>query len=241
MTMKSNLKRLLRYFGYDVTPILPNTDSWARRATLIQALRVDVVLDIGAHAGGFGKFIRRAGFEGTIVSFEPQRTVISELREAARRHQPWKIYECALSNFDGEADLYIENRSSSSSLRVMSKQARSMAATRITKTERVEVRRLDSVKDELQKLGRSFYLKCDAQGAEKEILQGSMGALSFVKAIEVELSLGEMYSGQWHIREALDWFDERDYELFSVEAGFADPSSGRVMQVDTIFRRRDCV
>jgi len=29
------------------------------------------VIDVGAHLGQFGRLVRRLGYEGTIISFEP--------------------------------------------------------------------------------------------------------------------------------------------------------------------------
>jgi len=38
---------------------------------LFARLKIDCVIDVGAHLGQFGRLVRRLGYEGTIISFEP--------------------------------------------------------------------------------------------------------------------------------------------------------------------------
>lgn len=231
------IKRLLRKKGYNVNRILPSTDAWARRNVLFAAKQIDLVLDIGAHVGGYGRSLRESGYSGAILSFEPQDTVLKELRNAAEKMPPWNVREVAISNFDGSATFYLEERSSSSSLMLMDEDARKMAQSRMIDSRAVQVNRLDTILDEILCMGSNIYLKCDAQGAEKSIFEGAQRTIRNVAAVEIELSLGGMYSGQWNFREALDYFFLEGFELFSLEAGFADAVTGKVMQVDAIFTR----
>ncbi len=237
MTIRSRLKNVFRQSGYSIERILPSTDSWARRIALINSLDIEMVIDIGAHVGGYGKQLRQAGFLRDLVSFEPQKESFEELVKVSKKYQPWKTYDVALSDFDGTTDLFVERRSSSSSLQKMSNDARRMASTELIAETKVKVNRLDSLHDEIFNDRKSVYLKCDAQGAEQKIFDGAERILKHVDAVELELSIAEMYEGQWNFREALDWFADRGFELFSIEAGFADPQTGRVMQVDGIFCR----
>ena len=41
----------------------------ARRLRIMERLHIDLVLDLGANTGQYARGLRRAGYEGTIVSF----------------------------------------------------------------------------------------------------------------------------------------------------------------------------
>jgi hypothetical protein len=57
--------------------------------------------------------------------------------------------------------------------------------------------------------------------------------------LEIELSLVELYKGQILYREMLGRLESMGFGLFSVEPGFTDPHTGRVLQFDGILVRTD--
>ncbi len=238
MKVPLGVKRILRKSGFSITRVMPNTDSWARRAVLMSELDIDLVLDVGAFIGGYGMNLREIGYTGEIFSFEPQPDVMPRLRETALRNPPWRVFQMALSDFEGQAEFFISERGSSSSLKRMCQAAKDAARAETAGSIPVDVRTIDKVLEECGALGRNIYLKCDAQGAEEQIMCGGSKTIQHAKAVEIELSIAEMYEGQWDFRSALDLFLEKDFEVYSIEAGFADPVTGQVMQVDAIFTRR---
>src|SRR5476649_785985 len=58
---------------------------------LMDALGIDLVLDIGANEGQFGQQLRRCGYGGRIVSFEPVEDVHATLSAAASGDRLWQI------------------------------------------------------------------------------------------------------------------------------------------------------
>jgi hypothetical protein len=61
---------------------------------------IDLVLDSGTHDGGFGRGLRRAGYRGRIVSFEPFRGPRCGVRRAAARDTAWQVVPYALGDRD---------------------------------------------------------------------------------------------------------------------------------------------
>lgn len=47
----------------------------------IEDRKIDVVIDVGANIGQFGEFLRKHGFRGKIVSFEPTLSAFQALQK----------------------------------------------------------------------------------------------------------------------------------------------------------------
>lgn len=62
---------------------------------------IDLVLDSGAHHGRFGRGLRRAGYRGRIVSFQPFGGPRAKVRRAASRDLEWRVLPYALGDRDG--------------------------------------------------------------------------------------------------------------------------------------------
>jgi hypothetical protein len=75
--LKSAIRTALRSLGHDLMPF-PVTDWFEQKVTigrhlpkLFSHLEINCVLDVGAHHGEFGSFLRDIGYSGNIISFEP--------------------------------------------------------------------------------------------------------------------------------------------------------------------------
>src|SRR5205807_2909453 len=65
-------------------------------AELFARVAPDCVLDVGANAGQYAQMLRRHGYRGWIVSFEPVRGAFEELEQAAGRDARWRAFRRAL-------------------------------------------------------------------------------------------------------------------------------------------------
>ena len=50
-----------------------------KRSALLNHLKINKVLDVGANVGKYGEDLRDAGYEGEIISFEPLKNVFEGL------------------------------------------------------------------------------------------------------------------------------------------------------------------
>src|SRR4051794_18567254 len=64
-------------------------------AAVLRMYRVNCVLDVGANRGQYATALRRAGYMGRIVSFEPVPDVFDELRRRAAGDPAWVAYPYA--------------------------------------------------------------------------------------------------------------------------------------------------
>ena len=210
---------------------------------LIEELGVDLVLDVGANRGQFGSGLRAGGFTGRIVSFEPAAGPRAELEAAAATDPAWEVLPWALAESDGEAVLHaIDEESELGSLRASSEFGRAwkplMARTR---EERVVVRRLDGVWDELD-AGPSprVLLKLDTQGFDLAAFRGA-GALVApggpVVAVLSEVACLPIYDHVPLMAEHLAEYADAGWSLAGLYPVSFDPASLRVIEHDAVLVR----
>jgi hypothetical protein len=80
-------------------------------------------------------------------------------------------------------------------------------------------------------------LKLDVQGYEEKVLSGLENNLSRIDAIQIEMSLTELYVGEKTFFDQCKFLLARGFKLMSVEPGFYDTKTGQLLQVDGIWFR----
>ena len=231
----------LRRLGYELHPYdsepAPEAED-LQRARLLASERINLLLDVGANEGQYAIRMRRAGFEGRIVSFEPLSAAFAQLERRAADDPRWEARRVALSDSDGSAEIHVAGNSTSSSLLDMGERhLRSAPESAYVGTEEVETARLDSLWDGLVRAGDRVFLKLDVQGFEMHVLDGAERALAELRGVQAELALAHLYEGDSPWKAVVDRLAEIGFELAGVEPGFADPESGRMLQFDGVFLR----
>ncbi|MGY6710630.1 MAG: FkbM family methyltransferase [Rhizobiaceae bacterium] len=235
------LRQLLRKSGYDIVRLPPGGAPADVRMRWMNRLGVDLVIDVGANQGHFVGWMRGRGYDGSILSFEPQRDAY-EACEARWKDDPnWSGIRTALGEADAELELHIAGNSFSSSLRPMlGRHVEALPESAIVRGEMVPVTRLDAaIPERLDAAARRIYLKVDTQGYEDTVLAGATGIMDRVALIELELSLVPLYEGQALMPEMMDKVAALGFVPIAMEQGFASTVDGRLLQVDCIFARAD--
>jgi FkbM family methyltransferase len=231
----------LRRAGYELHPYDPEPVPAREdlvRARLLTSEGVGLLLDVGANAGQYAVRMRRAGFTGRVVSFEPLSDAFAALERRAAGDPRWEARRLALSDTDGTAEIHVAGNSTSSSLLDMGEQHLASAPeSAYVGSEQVRTARLDSIWDELAADGERVFLKLDVQGFELHVLRGGEQALGALRGVQAELALAHLYEGDSPWREVVDHLEARGFELAGVEPGFEDPESGRMLQFDGLFVR----
>lgn len=75
------------------------------------------------------------------------------------------------------------------------------------------------------------------QGYEELVLRGATESLSRIDTIQIEMSFVALYGGQKLFVEICEFVREQEYSLVGLEPGFVDPTTGRMLQADGLFRR----
>jgi FkbM family methyltransferase len=237
--LKFFIKRAIRSLGFDVRRHNPRTWESAHFAKMLAVHGINLIFDVGANAGQFGRFLRDAGYRGRIVSFEPLSAAWEQLLEASRKDRLWEVASrAAIGSEDGEVEIHVASNSESSSvLNMLDSHFNAAPEARYVGIERVPVRRLDSVAEDYFRADSVAFLKVDVQGYEDRVLVGAARLLERLRGVQLELSLVPLYAKQRLFRDLIQEMQMAGFEIWALSPGFVNPNNGRLLQFDATFFR----
>jgi len=237
--LKNLIRNVAKSCGYE---ILGPSRAYATERSLAGLLRqqqINLVLDVGANAGWFADDLRASGYKERIVSFEPLASVHAQLRNRAVGIPNWTIAErTAIGAETGSVEIHISGNSVSSSiLDMLPSHSEAEPQSSYVGSETVPVNRLDDLCP-LSPADR-VLLKIDVQGYERQVLEGAPRILGACYAVITEMSLSSLYEGQMLASELWSLLSAQGFEPWSLEPGFRHPVTGRMLQIDGTFVRRN--
>jgi len=237
---KRGVRRAIRCLGYEVVPSAHvESHAFIRHLDeLFRRLDIQCVLDVGANRGQYRQLLReRVGYQGLIVSFEPVAQNVAALRAQAQTDPRWVIRGHALGATDASMEINVMKADLLSSF--LSPDPAMVPMFRpvniVERTERVEVRALDSVIDDLggpQAL-RTVYLKLDTQGFDLEVIRGATATLPRVRALQTEISMQPLYQNAPSYRETLAELTARGFAVTAMSPIVRDDRM-RVVEFDCV-------
>lgn len=238
-SIKRDIKALGRRIGLDISNYHPGASIEYQRARLIAESGITTVLDVGANVGNYGLTLRRFGYEGRTISFEPIASAFEILMQRCEDDALWEGYKVALSDESGVGEINIAGNSVSSSFLPMDERHVSSAPkSQYVGRELVSMETLDHFATSLKPIENAL-LKLDTQGYELKALRGAERVLNNVSAIEVELSTVSLYEGQPLFGKVMDYIEKAGFRLEGLYPGFSDPSTGYMLQMDGLFVRNN--
>ena len=237
--LKSLIKRAIRYCGFDLCRYLPLSSDHTQLMAMLKQHRVNLIFDVGANVGQFGKQLRDSGYAGRIVSFEPLSTARKQLLDASCQDGLWEIApQAAIGNEDGEVEIHVAGNSVSSSvLDMLDAHADAAPDSTYVGSEKVSLRCLDTIGIDYILSDTVLFMKIDTQGYEDKVLQGASKMLANAVGLQMELSFIPLYRGQLLYDEMIAQLKDLGFELWGITPVFIDPVSGRLLQVDATFFR----
>lgn len=234
-------RALVNRVGYDVIRTSNQHESlaWHLR-NVLEARRIDCVLDVGANTGQYGRFLRQLGFTGYIVSFEPVRSVFTKLEAAAGKDPKWLCYNLALGDESGEKTMNVYQSTMFSSFLNATDYSKTIwSSLQNVSPEVVHIARLDDLFPEIQERtqARSYYLKMDTQGFDHKVFHGALKSLANVQALQSELSLISVYEGMANTYQVLQDFHSRDFLISGMYPINRDKSLA-VIEYDCVLVRK---
>ena len=223
------LHSTIRRLGYEVVP-RPLT-------RLVDGYAPDVVLDVGANVGQFALELRRYGYRGRIVSFEPHPEAFRLLRASAEGDERWSVRNEALGVEEGILDLHLGNKDYTSSLLPPSDTLTTYADVQFLGTTPVSVRRLDHVYEDVCRPGKKVALKVDTQGYEQAVIEGAGTVLDRIGAVLLEVSFVPLYVGEPAAEVVIEQLRGRGFVPAYLTPAFTEAGTRRWLQADVLFLR----
>lgn len=239
MTILHSARRLVQSFGLDISRF-PGDHPLQSVVHLLRHHGITRVLDVGANDGGYATDLRRFGYNGRIVSFEPVREPFRVLQKRARRDPDWVPLPYAVGPEQARVTINVaaNHAASSSILSMLAMHENAAPDARIVDVETVSQQALDDLWPKITEPHDRVFLKADVQGYERQVLAGVAGHLDLIVGLQLELSLVPLYDGGWLYDQALAWADEQGFGLMRLIPGFTDPRTGQMLQADGVFFRR---
>jgi FkbM family methyltransferase len=246
--MKSRAREWADRAGYSVLPKwrMGKLDQSTHIKRLLDRLRIDCVLDVGANIGQYQEFLRlHVGYTGRILSFEPVRELYDRLIASSRGDPKWAVYPYALGERDSRAEINVLREQTLTSFLSRDEPAlRSMGyekylnETELDRTETVDVRRLDAVFDTIVPRGARVFLKSDTQGYDMNVVRGASGCLDRVLGLQIELAIRQIYRGAPKYLDAIEELNALGYEATGLYPVQRD-SSLRIVNIDCVMIREE--
>jgi len=236
-------RAIARHLGYDIFRLKRQARIETHLAVLLPHLGVNVVVDAGANAGQYGRLLRKVGYTGRIISYEPLARVFTELEMAAKGDAAWLTRRYALGSQKGSATIRMSPDTSWSSLRRFSDfgKKRFTEQDRDAVEEQIEVVRLDADLPGLiaDIAAPRIYLKMDTQGFDLEVFAGAKGVLGSIVGLQSEVAFQQIYDGVPGYRDALETFDNAGFAVTGLFPVKRDRKSLRMIEMDCVMRRVD--
>jgi FkbM family methyltransferase len=238
--------KVLRSLAYDLLPWFPSKwVQWFRDRTVLknvlERLQINCVIDVGANHGQFGMWLRRSGYKGWIISFEPVAANFELLRAAAKKNKPWRVFSYALGAEEGQREINVTEGSVYSSFLNPREESQTIFyGNRVERRERVEVRRLDHVLDSCIEgiAAPRMYLKLDTQGFDLEVLEGARSIMPSILALQTEVSLRHIYQGMHSFAESVSCFQASGFEVIDFLTVSRDRDQLCAVEMDCVMARK---
>ena len=204
---------------------------------ILQDYAIDLVIDVGANEGQFGKRLRAIGYRGEIHSFEPVSATFERLQAAAAGDSLWRLNNCALGTEKGEAQINVSKSSDFSSLLEPSAfGAESFKGLAHDHKETIRIERADVLLADVT-VGRSVFLKMDTQGFDLEVFRGAAGILDRVSAMMGEISFIPAYQGMPGYRDQLDAYAGAGFSVSGLFAVTRNKKTHTLIEMDCVLVR----
>jgi FkbM family methyltransferase len=222
-------------------PILEKALLWEHLKVLLENNDIDLVLDIGANLGEFAIGLRRIGFTGHIVSFEPIPKLAEQLSKQSAHDRKWTVLQVALDEEPRVRSLNVANFMALTSCRTPSEYGlkRFGAAIESEFELSVQTERLDAIlARELGHLKQDrVFLKLDTQGSDIDIFRGLGAAEDRIVLLQTELAFAPLYEGVPLFWDAGEFFRRRGFQPSGLFPVCRDPNDHTLVEIDCVMVR----
>jgi FkbM family methyltransferase len=166
----------------------------------IERRGVEIIYDIGAKVGQFGMALRRRGYSGLIVSFEPRRSNYAALVQIAAADGNWDCFHCALGSSSGRFpfnDRLSSAQATPEDFHGIDPQFRGRSE------EIVDFKTLDWIVGTMRLfVYEPSLIRIDAPAFERDVLKGARRTLTKTAGILTQSPIDDLSGRSWSFSEA---------------------------------------
>jgi FkbM family methyltransferase len=237
------IKKIVGLFGYDLINKKKQLTLDAHLLRVINSLDINVVLDVGANIGVYGKKLRKMGYKGIIISFEPVSSVYNLLKLCTAKDTHWIACHYALGTEEKTMEINVFPDSSLSSFKNPNAYGASQFSLNpdIVKIETVQVKTLAQVLPNLlasHSIAQPrIFLKMDTQGYDAEVIKGCGNQLSSILGIQSEISLKPIYDNMLDYKKSLELYENLGFEISGLYPVSRDKKTLAIIEIDCVLLR----
>ena len=215
--IKHLVGRMRYYYPYKFTKFSHNNDRHKLRA-MLDKYHIDLVLDVGANKGQFATKIRKMGYKGQIISFEPLKTCYEHLLTIA--DPQWQVENYALGDTQTTKDIHVSVGTDFSSILPANDYGNAYFSKwiKVAEKQRIQVNTLDEalprLVDDIAK--RNIFLKIDTQGYDHLVMLGAASTLAHVDALLTEVSCKAIYQGTPSAHETIKQLADKGFSIAGI-------------------------
>ncbi len=213
-------------------------------ARLLSTFKINCVLDVGAHHGDFAKWLRRIGYVGLIISFEPVGENYQILEETRADDAEWRTHRLALGSTRGHSEIRVFNGTTFHSFYAPSEYGRAAFPDKlkVERREMVAIERLDNILDQLTKGidQPRIFMKVDTQGYDLEVIRGLGAKAAQIQALQMEMSVTPIYDQATNsFIDAMSYLQQKGFQLSGIfPVSYNKDDNVRLVEFDCVVCRQ---
>lgn len=214
-------------------------------ARMLSTLKINCVLDVGSYQGDFARWLRKIGYVGLIISFEPVSENFRLLEESRADDTLWRTHRLALGATVGNAAIRVFSGTTFHSFLPPSEygQARFPDKLVVERTEVVPVERLENILDDVIKEVEDphIFLKVDTQGYDLEVIRGLGAKAATIAALQIEMAVTPIYDHATNsFVDSLAYLQHLGFQLSGIfPVSFASEDRISLVEFDCLMSRGD--
>ncbi|MFF3334638.1 FkbM family methyltransferase [Streptomyces sp. NPDC002888] len=210
-------------------------------AAMLEFYDVNCVFDVGANAGQYARRLRRHGYTGRIVSFEPTAGTFAKLQKAAADDPDWWVYHYGLGREDTASTIHTGWNSMNSVLPPSDYGKDRYLRFAKSETEEIQIRRLDGMMEKALDgiTDPRPFLKMDTQGYDLEVFAGAGERVGEFVGLQSEVAVLRLYEGSPGMSEAIAAYEAGGFGITGMYPVTREANTGRVIEFDCVMMRAD--
>lgn len=210
-------------------------------AGMLELYGVNCVFDVGANKGQYAQRLRRFGYTGRIVSFEPTSEHFAKLEKAAADDPDWWVYQYGLGREDTTSTIHVGWNTMNSLLPPSEYGKDRYLRFAKSDTEEIQIRRLDSMMEKaLDGIDEPRpFLKMDTQGYDLEVFAGGGDRVAEFVGLQSEVAVLRLYEGSPPMTEAIGVYEAGGFGITGMYPVTREANTGRVIEFDCVMMRAD--